>query len=234
MNGEVVADNLLGQKRLNSEWQVLSELTVPPPPHCSSGISSWGNSFLLSVSGSFPPAGGGSCPAGRGPEGAAGAYAGQAQRDPGLCGREPHRPGEGEQQPETSTGMLHFTLWPYYAKPLWIIAKDIIGGIKPGSFPKAFCTHVALQEDLSRLRRKLEKQKKVEVYSDADEILQEEINQYKVRKRKRSSWILHRETRPLFVVRDFYKCQQPQGSECCRLMLTDPEQCSKAVIRQSA
>lgn len=38
-----------------------------------------------------------------------------------------------------------------------------------------------LQEDLSRLRRKLEKQKKVEVYSDADEILQEEINQYKVR-----------------------------------------------------
>lgn len=37
------------------------------------------------------------------------------------------------------------------------------------------------QEDLSRLRRKLEKQKKVEVYTDADEILQEEINQYKVR-----------------------------------------------------
>uniref|UniRef100_A0A3B3S4G9 E3 ubiquitin protein ligase n=1 Tax=Paramormyrops kingsleyae TaxID=1676925 RepID=A0A3B3S4G9_9TELE len=33
------------------------------------------------------------------------------------------------------------------------------------------------QEDLSRLRRKLEKQKKVEVYTDADEILQEEINQ---------------------------------------------------------
>lgn len=41
----------------------------------------------------------------------------------------------------------------------------------------------ALQEDLSRLRRKLEKQKKVEVYTDADEILQEEINQYKVRGR---------------------------------------------------
>ncbi|KAK6467726.1 E3 ubiquitin-protein ligase BRE1B-like [Huso huso] len=36
------------------------------------------------------------------------------------------------------------------------------------------------QEDLSRLRRRLEKQKKVEVYTDADEILQEEINQYKV------------------------------------------------------
>ncbi|MGH0185245.1 UNVERIFIED_CONTAM: hypothetical protein FKN15_023991 [Acipenser sinensis] len=35
------------------------------------------------------------------------------------------------------------------------------------------------QEDLSRLRRRLEKQKKVEVYTDADEILQEEINQYK-------------------------------------------------------
>ncbi|XP_061823559.1 E3 ubiquitin-protein ligase BRE1B isoform X1 [Nerophis lumbriciformis] len=39
------------------------------------------------------------------------------------------------------------------------------------------------QEDLSRLRRKLEKQKKVEVYSDADEILQEEINQYKAKLR---------------------------------------------------
>lgn len=37
------------------------------------------------------------------------------------------------------------------------------------------------------MRRKLEKQKKVEVYSDADEILQEEINQYKVRKREHRS-----------------------------------------------
>lgn len=41
------------------------------------------------------------------------------------------------------------------------------------------------QEDLSRLRRKLEKQKKVEMYTDADEILQEEINQYKVKERHR-------------------------------------------------
>lgn len=41
-----------------------------------------------------------------------------------------------------------------------------------------------LQEDLSRLRRKLEKQKKVEMYTDADEILQEEINQYKVREKE--------------------------------------------------
>uniref|UniRef100_A0A671PUN7 E3 ubiquitin protein ligase n=1 Tax=Sinocyclocheilus anshuiensis TaxID=1608454 RepID=A0A671PUN7_9TELE len=39
------------------------------------------------------------------------------------------------------------------------------------------------QEDLSRLRRKLEKQKKVEVYTDADEILQAEINQYKAKLR---------------------------------------------------
>ncbi|CDQ58703.1 unnamed protein product [Oncorhynchus mykiss] len=39
------------------------------------------------------------------------------------------------------------------------------------------------REDLSRLRRKLEKQKKVEVYTDADEILQEEINQYKAKLR---------------------------------------------------
>lgn len=37
------------------------------------------------------------------------------------------------------------------------------------------------QEDISRLRRKLEKQRKVEVYADADEILQEEIKEYKVR-----------------------------------------------------
>ncbi|KAM9096418.1 E3 ubiquitin-protein ligase BRE1B [Sarcophilus harrisii] len=37
------------------------------------------------------------------------------------------------------------------------------------------------QEDISRLRRKLEKQKKVEVYADADEILQEEIKEYKAR-----------------------------------------------------
>lgn len=39
---------------------------------------------------------------------------------------------------------------------------------------------VLLQEDISRLRRKLEKQRKVEVYADADEILQEEIKEYKV------------------------------------------------------
>lgn len=36
------------------------------------------------------------------------------------------------------------------------------------------------QEEISRLRRKLEKQRKVEVYADADEILQEEIKEYKV------------------------------------------------------
>ncbi|XP_043942573.1 E3 ubiquitin-protein ligase BRE1B [Protopterus annectens] len=37
------------------------------------------------------------------------------------------------------------------------------------------------QEDISRLRRKLEKQKKVEVYTGADEILQEEIKEYKAK-----------------------------------------------------
>ncbi|XP_077840081.1 E3 ubiquitin-protein ligase BRE1B isoform X4 [Macaca mulatta] len=36
-------------------------------------------------------------------------------------------------------------------------------------------------QDISRLRRKLEKQRKVEVYADADEILQEEIKEYKAR-----------------------------------------------------
>lgn len=47
------------------------------------------------------------------------------------------------------------------------------------------------QEDLSRLRRKLEKQKKVEMYTDADEILQEEINQYKVRERESYITFIH-------------------------------------------
>lgn len=47
------------------------------------------------------------------------------------------------------------------------------------------------QEDLSRLRRKLEKQKKVEMYTDADEILQEEINQYKVREEEASRGFTH-------------------------------------------
>ena len=42
------------------------------------------------------------------------------------------------------------------------------------------------QEDISRLRRKLEKQRKVEVYADADEILQEEIKEYKVREKSGS------------------------------------------------
>ncbi|ETE66457.1 E3 ubiquitin-protein ligase BRE1A [Ophiophagus hannah] len=37
------------------------------------------------------------------------------------------------------------------------------------------------KEDISRLRRKLEKQRKVEVYADADEILQEEIKEYKAK-----------------------------------------------------
>ncbi|MGH0190381.1 UNVERIFIED_CONTAM: hypothetical protein FKN15_045273 [Acipenser sinensis] len=56
------------------------------------------------------------------------------------------------------------------------------------------------QEDLSRLRRRLEKQKKVEVYTDADEILQEEINQYKVGEERRGEAITrhtHIETRPV-------------------------------------
>lgn len=47
------------------------------------------------------------------------------------------------------------------------------------------------QEDLSRLRRKLEKQKKVEMYTDADEILQEEINQYKVREKESCIVFIH-------------------------------------------
>ncbi|XP_053326866.1 E3 ubiquitin-protein ligase BRE1B isoform X2 [Spea bombifrons] len=37
------------------------------------------------------------------------------------------------------------------------------------------------QEEISRLRRKLEKQKKMEVYADADQILQEEIKEYRAR-----------------------------------------------------
>lgn len=52
-------------------------------------------------------------------------------------------------------------------------------------------TPVVFQEDLSRLRRKLEKQKKVEMYTDADEILQEEINQYKVRENQSDAAFIH-------------------------------------------
>lgn len=64
-------------KHKEYQCQVVTRLTVPPRQY-SSGISSLGFFFLLSVSGSFPAAGGGGCPAGRGPEGAAGAHAGQA------------------------------------------------------------------------------------------------------------------------------------------------------------
>lgn len=57
----------------------------------------------------------------------------------------------------------------------------ILGGeAGEGPGPLADWIFPALQEDISRLRRKLEKQKKVEVYADADEILQEEIKEYKV------------------------------------------------------
>lgn len=39
------------------------------------------------------------------------------------------------------------------------------------------------------MRRKLEKQRKVEVYADADEILQEEIKEYKVRRKEEVGWL---------------------------------------------
>lgn len=65
-----------------------------------SGISSLGFGFIAS----FPAAGGGGRAVGRGPEGAAGAHADQAEGDPCLRGGEPHRSGEGEQQPQTSPG----------------------------------------------------------------------------------------------------------------------------------
>lgn len=48
--------------------------------------------------------------------------------------------------------------------------------------PRLIDVPACSQEDISRLRRKLEKQRKVEVYADADEILQEEIKEYKVRR----------------------------------------------------
>nr|XP_021406759.1 E3 ubiquitin-protein ligase BRE1B [Lonchura striata domestica] len=50
-----------------------------------------------------------------------------------------------------------------------------------GIFWDNFGNFGAPQEELSRLRRKLEKQRKVEVYADADQILQEEIKEYRAR-----------------------------------------------------
>ncbi|XP_077676747.1 E3 ubiquitin-protein ligase BRE1B isoform X1 [Eretmochelys imbricata] len=61
---------------------------------------------------------------------------------------------------------------------LWGILGE---GAGEGPGPLADWIFPALQEDISRLRRKLEKQKKVEVYADADEILQEEIKEYKAK-----------------------------------------------------
>lgn len=61
-------------------------------------------------------------------------------------------------------------------------------GVRAGSGGRRFGSRTLVlspapllpHEDISRLRRKLEKQRKVEVYADADEILQEEIKEYKV------------------------------------------------------
>ena len=67
------------------------------------------------------------------------------------------------------------------AGAVWLRVAGVAWGRVVGE-AKA-CTLLALvllQEDISRLRRKLEKQRKVEVYADADEILQEEIKEYKV------------------------------------------------------
>ena len=53
----------------------------------------------------IPPASGrGSSPTGRGPEGAAGACADTAARDPTLPGREPGCAGERELQPQEGSG----------------------------------------------------------------------------------------------------------------------------------
>ena len=122
-----------------------------------------------------PASGCGSSPAGRGPEGAAGACADTAARDPALLGREPGCSRERELQPQESSG-LHMVGagWPRVngvAGGWWFRMQTLTLSLAP----------VLLQEDISRLRRKLEKQRKVEVYADADEILQEEIKEYKVR-----------------------------------------------------
>lgn len=71
------------------------------------------------------------------------------------------------------------------------------------------------QEDLSRLRRKLEKQKKVEMYTDADEILQEEINQYKVRENQSYTAFIHTSFRSKDV-RNTTKHLAQFTSACCQ------------------
>lgn len=126
---------------------------------------------LLPVS---PTSGCGSSPAGRGPEGAAGACADAAARDPALLGREPGCSRERKLQPQEGSG-LH----------MLGAGQPKVDGVAGGRWFRMQTltlspAPVPLQEDISRLRRKLEKQRKVEVYADADEILQEEIKEYKV------------------------------------------------------
>lgn len=67
------------------------------------------------------------------------------------------------------------------AGAVWLRVTGVAWGRVVGEAkPCTLLALVLLQEDISRLRRKLEKQRKVEVYADADEILQEEIKEYKV------------------------------------------------------
>uniref|UniRef100_K7FB72 E3 ubiquitin protein ligase n=1 Tax=Pelodiscus sinensis TaxID=13735 RepID=K7FB72_PELSI len=98
-------------------------------------------------------AGGGSGPAGRGPEGAAGARAQLAEE-------------------------LKVQLEHVQCKLKEI--QSCMAENRAAKEKESFNLKQA-QEDISRLRRKLEKQKKVEVYADADEILQEEIKEYKAK-----------------------------------------------------
>lgn len=73
----------------------------------------------------FPAPGGGSCAAGGGPEGAAGAHAGEAERDPSRRGREPHGPRAGEQQSQASAGhfLFYFIFSSKHMASPWKIAS---------------------------------------------------------------------------------------------------------------
>lgn len=95
-----------------------------------------------------------------------------------------------------------------HRKALWVRGKRYV--TTSYHFPHVF------QEDLSRLRRKLEKQKKMEMYTDADEILQEEINQYKVRESSPAEDFM---TLKLWSWKKEWQ-QELSGTVCIRLLST--------------
>lgn len=77
--------------------------------------------------------------------------------------------GEGELQPQEGSGVWSAGVEAGPGQQVWI-----------GGPLHSDCPLLLPGGHLRKQGRKLEKQRKVEVYADADEILQEEIKEYKV------------------------------------------------------